>query len=127
MKQRILVVDDDSDNRTIVKLVLSRASYEVIEAENGMEAIEKAVRDRPDVILMDMSMPEMNGWEAASRLRGVPQTAQIPIIAFTAHALLGDDLKTKEAGCNDYISKPCTPKDILRKVEGVLAGGKNPQ
>ena len=117
MSVKILVADDDSDNRTIVTETLEAAGYQVCVAANGLEAIEVAVRESPGVILLDLFMPKLDGWKAAERMKQIPQTAKIPIIAFTAHAMTGDELKAKSAGCDDYLSKPCLPSKIIEKVK----------
>jgi two-component system cell cycle response regulator DivK len=110
------VADDDVDNRTIASEALRISGYEVLQASNGWEAVKAAVEQKPDLILMDLSMPKLDGWEAVRRIRGPGPDGRPPIIAFTAHALPGDDAKARSAGCDDYISKPCTPRDIVRKV-----------
>lgn len=113
---RILVVDDDVDNRTIAGEILASRGHTVFSASNGFDAIDIAVKEKPDMIFLDISMPKMNGWETASKLKKIPGVSQIPIIAFTAHAMPGDDKKAIDSGCNDYLSKPCTPVNILEKV-----------
>lgn len=112
----ILVADDESDNRAIMAAVLTASGYRVLEARDGAEAVEAALRETPDLILLDMAMPVMSGWEAVRRLKGMERTRAIPIFAFTAFALAGDELKAREAGCDGYISKPCVPKDVVRKI-----------
>jgi len=116
MSCKVLVADDDFDNRTIVREVLETAGYEVQLAQNGEEALEQTSREKPDILLLDLSMPKMNGWEVAKRIREAPAIADTVIIAFTAHALVGDELKAKAAGCDDYLSKPCLPKEVVQKV-----------
>ncbi|HAF95332.1 MAG: hypothetical protein A2X34_05925 [Elusimicrobia bacterium GWC2_51_8] len=120
MSVKILVADDDYDNRTIIRQVLEAAGYQVLEAVNGLEAVETALAQKPALILMDLSMPKLNGWEAAKRIKQTPEIAGIPIFAFTAHALAGDNVKAKAAGCDDYISKPCVPREVLQKVRDCL-------
>jgi len=120
MNTKILVADDDCDNRVIIRHVLEAAGYQVVEAVNGLEAIEMALSQKPALILMDLSMPKLNGWEAAKRIKQTPEIAGIPIFAFTAHALTGDDVKAKASGCDDYISKPCVPREVLQKVRDCL-------
>lgn len=120
MNAKILVADDDYDNRTIIRQVLEAGGYQVLEAVNGLEAIEKALAEKPALILMDLSMPKLNGWEAAKQIKQTPEIAGIPIFAFTAHALTGDDVKAKAAGCDGYISKPCVPREVLQKVRDCL-------
>lgn len=121
MKHRVLVADDDFDNRTIAKEVLERSGYEVIQATNGVEALELIMKEKPEVVLLDLSMPKMSGWEVARRVRESEGTRDLPIVAFTAHALVGDEQKALASGCSDYISKPAAPKSIVRKVEEWLA------
>lgn len=120
MNAKILVADDDYDNRTIIRQVLEAGGYQVLEAVNGLEAVEKALAEKPALILMDLSMPKLNGWEAAKQIKQTPEIAGIPIFAFTAHALTGDDVKAKAAGCDGYISKPCVPREVLQKVRDCL-------
>ena len=116
MSCKVLVADDDFDNRTIVREVLEAAGYEVQLATNGEEALEQTSRGKPDILLLDLSMPKVNGWEVAKRIREAPALSNTVIIAFTAHALVGDELKAKAAGCDDYLSKPCLPKEVVQKV-----------
>ena len=115
MNIKILVADDDMDNRTIAAETLESSGYDVVLACNGLEAIELAVSERPRVILMDLSMPKLTVADV-SRLKAMPGICDIPVIAFTAHAMTGDDRKAKLAGCNDYLTKPCEPKTMLKKV-----------
>lgn len=112
----VLVADDEADNRAIMTAVLSASGYRVLEARDGAEAVDAALRERPDLILLDMAMPVMSGWEAARRLKGMEPTRAIPILAFTAFALAGDELKAREAGCEGYVSKPCVPADVVRTI-----------
>lgn len=112
----ILVADDEADNRAIMAAVLSASGYRVCEASCGEEAVALALRERPDLILLDMAMPGVSGWEAVRRLKAMPQTQAIPVFAFTAFALAGDELKAREAGCDGYVSKPCVPKDVVAKI-----------
>lgn len=116
MARTILVADDEPDNRAIIAAVLRASGYRVCEARDGKEAVEAALREGPALILLDMAMPVMSGWDAARRIKSMPQTKDIPIFAFTAYALAGDDHKAREAGCDDYISKPCIPKDVIEKI-----------
>jgi two-component system cell cycle response regulator DivK len=116
MTPTILVADDDKDNRAIMAAVLTAAGYRVLLACDGLEAIDAATRERPNLILLDMSMPRLSGWDAVRRLKAAPQTAEIPVFAFTAHALAGDELRTREAGCDGYVAKPCIPRDVVAKI-----------
>jgi CheY-like chemotaxis protein len=116
MNSTILVADDDFDNRTIVQEALEAAGYQVFLATNGEEALEQVHSKKPAVLLLDLSMPKLNGWQVAKRIRQIPELSGIAIIAFTAHALVGDELKAKTSGCDDYLSKPCLPKEVVAKV-----------
>lgn len=116
----VLVADDEADNRAIMTAVLAASGYRVLEARDGAEAVETALRERPDLILLDMAMPVMTGWEAARRLKSMEPTRAIPILAFTAFALAGDELKAREAGCEGYVSKPCVPADVVRTIRETI-------
>ena len=116
-KKRVLVVDDDQDNRAIIYEILKINGYEISVMTNGQEAWEHLQKELPDLIVMDMSMPKLSGWELTKRLKADQATAHIPILAFTAHALAGDEAKARAAGCDDYLSKPCAPKDIVAAVQ----------
>ena len=118
MAKRILVAEDDPDNRCIVVKVLTPEGYEILEADDGRSALALARRARPDLIVMDLGMPGMKGWEAPCRLKADAQTADIPIIALTAW----DEERAREAGCDAYLSKPCRPKTIREAVAHFLAG-----
>jgi two-component system cell cycle response regulator DivK len=105
-KGRILIVEDNEDNFQLVRFLLERDGFEVISAVNGKEGVETAMREKPDLILMDLSMPEMDGWTAAQKIKAEPETKAIPLLALTAHTLPGDRMRALEAGCDGYISKP---------------------
>lgn len=116
MSRKILIADDDYDNRNVLREALEAAGYQVLQATNGEEALEAAWKSSPDLIFLDLSMPKLNGWEVAKRIRATPKLARIPVFAFTAHALQGDEVKARAAGCDDYIPKPCIPREVVRKV-----------
>ena len=120
---KILVVDDDEMNRDMLSRRLLRKGYEVVLAVNGAEAIERAVSDRPELILMDLSMPVLDGYEATRRLKAEADTAGIPIIGLSAHAMVGDREKALAAGCDDYDTKPVELPRLLGKVETFLLPG----
>lgn len=103
---RVLLAEDNEDNFDLVKLLLQRAGYEVLAARDGKEALEVARREKPDLILMDLSLPEIDGWTVARRLKASAETKDIPIFALTAHTLPGDRKRAIEAGCDGYFSKP---------------------
>jgi two-component system cell cycle response regulator DivK len=120
MGKRILVVEDQEDNRRILRDLLTSADYELIEAENGAEALAAAAKDRPDLILMDIQLPVMDGYEATRRLKADPASAAIPIIAVTSYALSGDEAKARDAGCDDFVPKPYSPRQLLAKIRKYL-------
>jgi CheY-like chemotaxis protein len=109
---KIAVVDDNADNRLIIRTILED-QYEIIEFSSGMEAIEGFRKDRPDVVILDISLPEMDGTEILRRLRDDPQLFDLPVIALTAHAMVGDREKYLSAGFNDYVAKPILDMNIL--------------
>jgi|SRR6185369_7660120 two-component system cell cycle response regulator DivK len=121
MAARILVAEDDVDNRRIVVKVLTVEGHETLEAADGRTTVEIARRERPDLILMDLAMPGMDGWEAARQLKADAETADIPIIALTAFAMRGDEERARQAGCDAYLSKPCRPQTIRDVVRQFLA------
>lgn len=116
MKKRVLVVEDQVDNRTILRDLLESAGIQVLAAENGATGVEMAKELQPDLILMDIQMPEMDGYEASRRIKAVPALAAVPIIAVTSYALSGDEDKARAAGCDDYVTKPFSPRALLVKV-----------
>ena len=117
---KILVVEDNENNREIVLRVLERYNYEYVFAGNGEEAVEKAKSELPDLILMDMSLPVMDGWEATSTIKNSEETKKIPIIVLTAHAMAGDREKALEAGADEYDTKPIEFKRLLGKIKDLL-------
>src|SRR6516225_1078456 len=117
MSKCILVVEDQADNRRILRDLLVNAGYELIEAESGEEALKAVETQRPDLILMDIQLPIMDGYEATRRIRLNPELKSIPIIAVTSYALAGDEAKALAAGCNAYVTKPFSPRALLAKVQ----------
>jgi two-component system, cell cycle response regulator DivK len=120
MTKRILVVEDTEDNRRIVHDLLSSVGYELIEAVDGVAGVALARSQRPDLILMDIQLPIIDGYEATRRIRAIPELAAVPIIAVTSYALSGDEAKTRAAGCDGYIAKPFSPRQLLAKVREFL-------
>jgi two-component system cell cycle response regulator DivK len=120
MSNRILVVEDQEDNRRIVRDLLTTTDYEVTEAENGEEALAAVARQRPDLILMDIQLPVMDGYEATRRIKADPALREIPIIAVTSYALSGDEEKARAAGCDDFVPKPYSPRQLLAKIRKYL-------
>jgi two-component system cell cycle response regulator DivK len=120
MSKRILVVEDQEDNRQIIRDMLAPTDYDVIEAENGQEALAAIAKQRPDLILMDIQLPIMDGYEATRRIKADPALKSIPIIAVTSYALSGEEQKAREARCDDYVSKPYSPRELLAKIRKYL-------
>jgi two-component system cell cycle response regulator DivK len=118
---KILVVEDNPMNLELVRDILTAAGYEVVEATDGAAGVEIAVLERPDLILMDLQLPGMDGLEATRRIRAEKATAATPIVAVTAHAMTGDDAKAIAAGCNGFIPKPIDVKAFASAVAGFLA------
>jgi two-component system, cell cycle response regulator DivK len=121
MSQRILIIDDMEDNRRILRDLLTTGGYEVLEAETGESGVELATAARPDLILMDIQLPGIDGYDATRRIKADPALRGIPLIAVTSYALSGDDVKAYEAGCDDYVTKPFSPRALLKKVREHLA------
>ncbi len=117
----VLIVDDYQDAREMYAEYLEYSGYRVAEARNGLEAVEKAFALHPALILMDLSLPVMDGWEATRRLKSDIRTRSIPVVALTGHALDGHSREAQDAGCDAYVTKPCLPDDLVREVQRVLA------
>ncbi len=120
---KLLLVEDNEMNRDMLARRLTRKGFEIVQAENGRQALEVAAHEMPDLILMDLSLPEMDGWEASARLKAQALTQHIPIIALTAHAMVGDREKALAAGCDDYDTKPIDFRRLLDKIKMWLAKG----
>jgi two-component system cell cycle response regulator DivK len=120
MSKCILVVEDQEDNRQILRDLLGNAGYELIEAVDGEQALAAYAKQRPDLILMDIQLPLMDGYETTRRIRADPESKTIPIIAVTSYALVGDEAKALAAGCNAYVTKPFSPRALLAKVRELL-------
>jgi CheY-like chemotaxis protein len=118
--RRILVVEDNPDNRVLITDVLMSFDYEVSVAVDGEEGVQKAIAEKPDLILMDMSLPQKDGWTATRELKANDDTKAITVIALTAHAMVGDREKAIDAGCNDYISKPIDLRELASKLSFYL-------
>ncbi len=120
---KILLVEDNELNRDMLSRRLSRRGYQVIEAIDGEAALALAASEQPDLILMDMSLPVLDGWEATRRLKAVPATRPIPVIALTAHAMVADREKSIAAGCDDFDTKPVEIERLLGKIARLLPPG----
>ena len=122
---KVLVVEDNEMNRDMLTRRLQRRGYEVITSEDGEDGLKKARSDSPDIILMDMDLPVLDGWAATRELKGSPETRSIPVIALTAHAMAGDREKALEAGCDDYDTKPVEFPRLIEKIESLLGKGSD--
>jgi two-component system, cell cycle response regulator DivK len=120
MGRRILVIEDHEENRRILHDLLTSGGYEIIEAVTGLDGVSMAEKERPDLILMDIQLPGIDGYEATRRIKANPTLHQIPIIAVTSYALSGDDAKALEAGCDAYVPKPFSPRELLVKIREYL-------
>src|SRR6185295_11799030 len=125
MPEKILIVDDDIDSLKLIGMMLQRQGYEVAAANAGNQALSKALSERPDLIILDVMMPDMNGYEVCKRLRANPDTKGIPIIMFTAKTLIDDKVQGFEAGADDYLTKPTHPSELASRVKAILARSAN--
>ena len=119
-RPRVLLVDDYPDAREMYSEYLQFSGFDVVEAANGIEALQSALDRAPDIILMDLSLPVMDGWEATRRLKADDRTASIPVVALTGHALAGISEGAKRAGCDAFVTKPCLPEDLVKEIRKVL-------
>lgn len=118
-KKRILVVDDTEWNRDLLVQLLED-EYEVLVAVDGEEAVKKTEQEKPDLILMDLGMPVMDGWEATRRIKANSELKHIPVIAVTSHAMVGDEIQARDAGCDDYVAKPIDENELMQKIKKLL-------
>lgn len=116
-KRRVLIVEDNMDTYELVHFILEKSNYETFLAVNGRDGVNAALKQKPDLIIMDLSMPEMDGWTATNIIKKNPQTKSIPLIALTAHALPGDRQRAMDAGCDEYITKPMDLSDLVEAVQ----------
>lgn len=121
-RPRVLLVDDYPDAREMYTEYLTFSGFDVVEASNGAEALQRAIETAPDIILMDLSLPVMDGWEATRRLKADQKTAAIPVVALTGHALAGMSEGAKRAGCDAFVTKPCLPEDLVKEIHNILGG-----
>ncbi len=117
---RVLVVEDNPDNLTLIADVLSSLDYEVLQAFDGEQGVQLANSERPDLILMDLSLPRMDGWTATRAIKANPELREIPIIALTAHAMVGDRERALAAGCDDYVAKPINLRELANKLSQLI-------
>ncbi|MGA8481783.1 MAG: response regulator [Chthoniobacterales bacterium] len=116
---KVLYVEDNDDNIFMLRNRLRRAGYEVVVAMDGVQGVAAAAAEKPDVILMDLSLPQLDGWEATRRIKAAPETKHIPVIALTAHAMMGDREKALAAGCDDFDTKPVELPRLLKKIRSL--------
>jgi two-component system cell cycle response regulator DivK len=121
MSKRILVVEDQPDNRQIIRDTLGGSDYQIIEVEDGEQALAAVARQRPDLILMGVQLPIMDGYEVTRQIKADPELKSIPVIAVTSYALSGDDDKAHAAGCDGYVTKPYSPRQLLEKIRHYLS------
>jgi two-component system cell cycle response regulator DivK len=119
---RVLIVEDQEDNRAILRDLLSKSGYDLIEATNGEEGVALALSQRPDLILMDVQLPIIDGYEATRRIKSYAELRSVPVIAVTSYALSGDEAKARAAGCDAYVAKPFSPRQLLAKIREYLPG-----
>jgi two-component system cell cycle response regulator DivK len=119
VKQKILVVDDTDWNRDLLVQLLEE-EYDIVQAKDGSEGVQKAAQEKPDLILMDLGMPVMDGWEATRRIKADDALKRIPIIAVTSHAMVGDEIEARKAGCDDYLPKPIDEDLLLQKIKAFI-------
>jgi CheY-like chemotaxis protein len=117
----VLVVDDYRDAREMYAEYLAYVGFDVIEAGNGVEALQRAADSVPDIIVMDLSLPVMDGWEATRRLKANKETEDIPVVALTGHVLAGTSEGARNAGCDAFVTKPCLPEDLVKEIRKVLS------
>ena len=120
---RILVVEDNEENRDSLSRRLERRGFEVLLAEDGQQGLDMARAERPDLVLMDMNMPVLDGWEATRQIKADPAIGHLPVIGLTAHAMAGDKERALAAGCTDYHTKPVEFPRLLGQIEAILGGG----
>lgn len=118
-QKKILVVDDAEFNRDLLIQLLD-SEYEVLVAVDGEKGVEKAGQEKPDLILMDLGMPVMDGWEATKRIKANSELNHIPVIAITSHAMVGDEMKAREVGCEDYLPKPIDEDELMKKIKKLI-------
>jgi len=122
MSQRVLIVEDQEDNRAILRDLLTKAGYDLIEATNGEEGVALAESMRPDLIIMDVQLPVIDGYEATRRIKSNAELKSIPVIAVTSYALSGEEAKARAVGCDAYVAKPFSPRHLLAKIRKYLPG-----
>jgi two-component system cell cycle response regulator DivK len=116
----VLLVDDNADNREMYRQYLEWDGFRVVMATDGLQALDQATRVMPTVIVTDLAMPRLNGWDMVGRLKGDPRTQHVPVLAISAHALVGESTRALAAGCDGYVSKPCLPEELARAIRTLI-------
>lgn len=124
LRPLVLVVEDYQDAREMYSEYLRFSGFDVIEASNGLEAIDQATAQQPDIVLMDLALPKMDGWEATRQLKADARTKEIPIVALTGHALAGHADSAQKAGCDAFVTKPCLPDALVAEIQKMLGAGR---
>jgi two-component system cell cycle response regulator DivK len=124
MKPKILVIEDNGQNLYLITFILEKSGYEVIQARDGLEGIEKAVQEKPDLILLDIQLPVMDGYEVAKKMKSMPELKDTPIVALTSYAMVGDRERILAAGCDGYIEKPINPETFVAEVKEYLKASR---
>jgi len=125
MKQLALIIEDNDDNRVLIQLILEHNGYQTLLAHDGRSGVEQAASGRPDFVLLDIQLPDMNGLEVLRAIRAARTNADVPIVAMTSYALSGDDLRFIEAGCDGYIEKPIEPYTVMAQIQAVIEARKS--
>ncbi len=125
MKQLALIIEDNDDNRVLIQLILEHNGYQTLLAYDGRSGVEQAASGRPDFVLLDIQLPDMNGLEVLRAIRAARTNADVPIVAMTSYALSGDDLRFIEAGCDGYIEKPIEPYTVMAQIQAVIEARKS--
>lgn len=123
-EKKVLLVEDNEDNRIVYAMMLEYHGYTIIEATNGEDAIRLAGEESPDIILMDISIPGVDGWTATQRIKDDPATGDIPIVAVTAHALPEHRQRAEQLGCDGFLTKPCEPRRLLEEVQSLIGAAE---
>lgn len=124
-EKTVLLVEDNEDNRVVYATMLKHYGYRVVETANGEDVVDIAKDQKPDLVLMDISLPGIDGWTATQRLREEEETADIPVVAVTAHALPEDRAKAEAVNCDGYLTKPCEPRRLLEEVQRIIGEASN--
>lgn len=118
--KKVLIIEDNEKNLYLLKFLIEKLGHQVVDAGDGQSGVDKAIAEKPDIILMDIQLPVMDGYETTRKIRSIKAFKEIPIIAITSYAMVGDREKTLAAGCTDYIEKPIQPEDFMKRIQTYL-------